>query len=155
MLGDEVLATAAAVAAGLRARGSRDRQRLVWILLAVAAAFVADNWTAGLERVLDTAMTTVALGLAAWMLINSVRASDRHLTADVLLSRADTAMYAAKRSGKSRIVAYRTTATSSSCIESEHWSYRSMPSRTVTACPPSRTRSPTTCSWMTPPRSEA
>ncbi len=37
----------------------------------------------------------------------SLDAKDGLLTADALLSRADTAMYAAKRSGKSRIVAYQ------------------------------------------------
>ncbi len=47
------------------------------------------------------------VGVGASLGVFSLDAADRHLTADTLLSRADTAMYAAKRSGKSRIVAYK------------------------------------------------
>jgi len=49
----------------------------------------------------NTVEVGVSLGVFA------LDAKDGLLTADALLSRADTAMYAAKRSGKSRIVAYQ------------------------------------------------
>jgi len=53
--------------------------------------------------VLDGAQVDVGASLGVF----SLDAADRHLTADALLSRADTAMYAAKRSGKSRVVSYK------------------------------------------------
>jgi len=53
--------------------------------------------------VLEDAQIDVGASLGVF----SLDAADKLLTADALLSRADTAMYAAKRSGKSRIVAYQ------------------------------------------------